>query len=335
MNTERWKRDYPFFNVIWTLYDKFEEDVIETYYPDYDDRCKHITTNQSEHLSRYKDICKKLLRNLWFIPDEEYEGMSQDVRCTYLNMWLYYKVVRNDIPEELILKIFNVAKQMIKDLPDAKKCEYDLPFEKDFKEPEKIMKLNHFVDSFYLIEDTLEEEGEKGQNYFTCFNYIKECAKIYAELYSTYCINDTEHKFVKLCMELKTFQGKYTSEISENSEIANKIPPLTSFVSEVAVRLPRRQQAEELHSGEDDHSISHIQSSISKVGGSLVGMGTVLLLMYQFTPFGPWLRSRIGGNKGKNNHLDEEEMDHMYLNEYGNDGIYSDDIGYNMGYNAM
>lgn len=34
-------------------------------------------------------------------------------------------------------------------------------------------------------------------------------------------------------------------------------------------------------------------------------------------------------------HLGEEEMDHMYLNAYGNDGMYSDDMGYNMGYNTM
>ncbi|SBT83867.1 PIR protein [Plasmodium ovale] len=333
MNTKRWKRDYPFFNVIWTLYDKFEEDVIEWGYPDYDNRCRHITTNQSEHLSIYKDICKKILRNLWSIPEEDHGDMNEDVRCTYLNMWLYYKVVRNDIPEELILKIFNLAKQMFDDLPNSKKCEYDLPFERDFKEPEKIMKLNHFVDNSGLIEETLK--GEKGSNYFNCLKYIKECAEIYAEINASYCVNDTENKFTTFCQELKTFDDEFASILSGNSEIAKEIPPLTSFVSEVAVRLPRRQQAEELHSGEDDHSISHIQSSISKVGGSLVGMGTVLLLMYQFTPFGPWLRSRIGGNKGKNNHLDEEEMDHMYLNEYGNDSIYSDDIGYNMGYNAM
>ncbi|SBT58601.1 PIR Superfamily Protein [Plasmodium ovale wallikeri] len=333
MDTATWKHNYPFFNVIWTLYDKFEEDVIERDYPDYDNRCRHITTNQSEQLSRYKGICKKLLRNLWSIPEEDHGDMSQDLRCTYLNMWLYYKVVRNDIPEELILKIFSVAKQMFEDLFDSKKCSYDLPFERDFKEPEKIMKLNHFVDSSGLIEETLK--GEKGSSYFNCLKYIKECAEIYAEMNVSYCINDKEKKFTTFCEELKTFNDIFTSILSENSEIAEAIPPLTSFVSDAKVRLSRRQQAEELYSGQGSHSISHIHRSISTVGGSVVGLGTVLLLMYQFTPFGPWLRSRIGKKKGMRNHLDEEEMDHMYLNGHGSDSIYSDNIGYNMGYNAM
>lgn len=55
----------------------------------------------------------------------------------------------------------------------------------------------------------------------------------------------------------------------------------------------------------------------------------------QFTPFGSWVRSRVGRQKEMSDHLDIEEMDHMYLNGYGNNSIYSDDMGYNMGYNAM
>lgn len=81
---------------------------------------------------------------------------------------------------------------------------------------------------------------EDGLNYVTCLKYIKERAKIYAEMDATCCNDDEEHKYKRICAELKTFEKGYTSKPSGKPEIAETIPPLTSFVSEFEVVLYRR-----------------------------------------------------------------------------------------------
>lgn len=70
----------------------------------------------------------KLLRNLWSLPNDEDENIVENFRYTYLNMWLYCHVIMNNIPEKLVLKIFNIEKQMVQHLENSYRCAYDLPF---------------------------------------------------------------------------------------------------------------------------------------------------------------------------------------------------------------
>ncbi|SBT01989.1 PIR Superfamily Protein [Plasmodium ovale curtisi] len=335
MDIEKWRSDYPFFNNIWNLYGKFNEPVNENGYPSYTDLCKLISSNYREDTQKHNDVCMKVLRNLWLISDYPDKDMINSVRCTYLNMWLYYQSKINKFPDDFINQIFFISKGMLDVLPDSYECTYDSSYEKKFEEPENIIKLNNFVDNVEIVESALL--GERGINYLKCLNYVKECVNIYSEMKATYCMNedDINNRFKDTCEELSTFKNMYMSVLYNSVQEDEIVPDLSSIPLVPRVRLSHEQRDKASISSERDDSVNTVTGTISTVGGSVVGMGTFLLLMYQFTPFGSWVRSRVGRQKEMSDHLDIEEMDHMYLNGYGNNSIYSDDMGYNMGYNAM
>ncbi|SBT58590.1 PIR Superfamily Protein [Plasmodium ovale wallikeri] len=335
MDIEKWRSDYPFFNKIWNLYGKFNEPVKENGYPPYTDLCKHISSNYREDRQKQNDICMKVLRNLWLISDDPDEDMINSLRCTYLNIWLYYQSKINNFPDDFINQIFSISKGMLDVLPDSYECTYDSSFEKKFEEPESIIKLNNFVDNIEIVESALL--GERGINYFTCLNYVKECVTIYSEMKATYCMDadDVNNRFKDTCEELSTFKNIYTSELYNKVQKDEIVPSLSSIPLVPRVRFSQERRDKASISSEHDDSVNPVTGAISTVGGSVVGMGTFLLLMYQFTPFRSWVRSRVERQKGIGDHLDREEMDHMCLNGHGNNSIYSDDMGYNMGYNAM
>ncbi|SBS99086.1 PIR Superfamily Protein [Plasmodium ovale curtisi] len=332
MDTKALRHDYPFLSKTWNMYDKFDAFVEERGFPDYSDKCKHIVSNYDKNISTYNDFCMKLLRNLYTIADVENENDDRNVPCTYLNMWLYYKEKIHKIPEELIKNIFRIADALIEHLEYHSECKYD-PTHKNHKEPYKIMLLNIFSDNIDSIVDIMRKDNDPKQE--SCLNFVKECLSIYNGINKEYCRDDKDHTFKATCDEIQIFERVYTEVLKDNAELGAKMPSLTfsGHVLKDRVRLGYQDKAS--MPGKDEDAVNPGSDHASAVGGTVVGISSFLLLMYQFTPLGRWLRSRISRRTEMSDHLGEEEMDHMYLNAYGNDGMYSDDMGYNMGYNTM
>ncbi|SBS95713.1 PIR Superfamily Protein [Plasmodium ovale curtisi] len=333
MDTKALRRDYPFLSKTWDMYDEFDETVKERGFPDYSNKCKHIVSNYNKNIKEYDDFCMKLLRNLYTMADVMDESENTNVPCTYLNMWLYYKEKIHEIPVEFIKHIFRIADELIKNLQYPSKCEYD-ESHKNHQEPYKIMLLNIFLDNAITIGEIMEKNGDSKQE--NCLNFVKECLSIYNHIKTKYCLGEEKDlTFKATCEEIKIFERVYTEELKDNAELGAKMPSLTfsGHVLKDRVRLGYQDKAS--MPGKDEDAVNPGSDHASAVGGTVVGISSFLLLMYQFTPLGRWLRSRISRRTEMSDHLGEEEMDHMYLNAYGNDGMYSDDMGYNMGYNTM
>ncbi|SBT84021.1 PIR protein [Plasmodium ovale] len=333
MDTTTLRREYPFLRNTWDMYDKFDETVEDDGYPEYSVKCKHIVSNYDKNNSTYNDFCMKLLRNLYTIADVENENDDRKFPCTYLNMWLYYKEKIHEIPKKFIEQIFRIADELIKYLPYDSQCIYD-ESHKNHKEPYKIMLLNIFLDNALTIEEIMETSGDSKEE--SCLSFVKECLSIYNGINKEYCLDDKDHTFKATCDEIKTFGEMYTSNFLNGSPLKAKMPPLAYSGMILPDRVTLEYQAKVSMTDADDNTVIPGSDHASTIGATVAGMGSFLLLMYKFTPFGNWIRSRIGRRKGMSDHLgEEEEMDHMYLNGYGNDDMYSNDMGYNMGYNAM
>lgn len=266
------------------MYGKFNEPVNENGYPSYTDLCKLISSNYREDTQKHNDVCMKVLRNLWLISDYPDKDMINSVRCTYLNMWLYYQSKINKFPDDFINQIFFISKGMLDVLPDSYECTYDSSYEKKFEEPENIIKLNNFVDNVEIVESALL--GERGINYLKCLNYVKECVNIYSEMKATYCMNedDINNRFKDTCEELSTFKNMYMSVLYNSVQEDEIVPDLSSIPLVPRVRLSHEQRDKASISSERDDSVNTVTGTISTVGGSVVGMGTFLLLMYQVIP---------------------------------------------------
>ncbi|SBT83994.1 PIR protein [Plasmodium ovale] len=333
MDTAALRREYPFLSKTWDMYDEFDKNVEEMGFPDYSNKCKHIVSNYDNNISTYNDFCMKLLRNLYTIADVKSETEDRQLPCTYLNMWLYYKEKIHEIPKEFNKQIFGIADELIKYLPYDSLCIYD-ESHKIHKEPYKIMLLNIFLDNIDAIEEIMKKDKDSKQE--SCLNFVKECLSIYNEINREYCLDDKDHTFKATCDEIKTFGDMYTSNFLNESPLNGKMPTLAYSGMRLPDRVTLEYQAKVSMINADDNTVIPGSDHASTIGGTVAGMGSFLLLMYKFTPFGNWIRSRIGRRKRMSDHLgEEEEMDHMYLNGYGNDNMYSNDMGYNMGYNAM
>ncbi|SBT84784.1 PIR protein [Plasmodium ovale] len=266
------------------------------------------------------------------MADVENENDDRNVPCTYLNMWLYYKEKIHKIPEELIKKIFRIADELIQHLEYHSECKYD-ESHKNHQEPYKIMLLNIFLDNIDAIEEIMQKDKDSKQ--VNCLNFVKKCLSIYNNIKTRYCLGEEkDHTFKATCEEIKTFEKTYESTFSNESPLNEKMPSITHSDPILPDRVTSEYQARVSMTDADDNTVIPGSDHASTIGGTVAGMSSFLLLMYKFTPFGRWLRSRINGT-GMSNNLDEEEINHMYLNAYENDSMYSDDMGYNMGYNTM
>ncbi|SBT59582.1 PIR Superfamily Protein [Plasmodium ovale wallikeri] len=332
MDTKSLRRDYPFLNKTWDMYDKFDATVEDYGYPDYRVKCGYIALNYGKNISEYNELCMKLLRNLYRMADVMDESENTNVPCTYLNMWLYHKEKIYKIPVEFIKNIFRIARELIQDLPYDSECKYD-ESHKNHQEPYKIMLLNIFLDNIDTVEEIMKNDTDG--RYSTCLKYVKECLSIYNDIKTKYCPDKESHTINDTCKELKVFEDIYTLTISNESPLNEKMPSITYSDPILLDRVTSEYQSKVSMSDADDNSVNLGSDHASTIGGTVAGMGLFLLLMYQFTPLGRWLHSRINKRTGVSNNLGEEEMDHMYLNAYGNDSMYSDDMGYNMGYNTM
>ncbi|SBT58608.1 PIR Superfamily Protein [Plasmodium ovale wallikeri] len=332
MDTTTLRREYPFLSDTWDMYDKYDETAEDDGYTEYSTKCGHIVLNYNQNISTYNDFCMKLLRNLYRIADVESDDEDRQLPCTYLNMWLYYKEKIHEIPKEFINQIFRIADELIKHLPYDSHCIYD-ESHKNHKEPYKIMLLNIFLDNIDAIEDIMKKDKDSNQE--SCLNFVKDCLSIYNEINKEYCLDDKDHTFKATCDEIKTFEEMYKSNLLNKSPLNEKMPPLTYSGMILPDRVTLEYQAKVSMTDADDSTVITGLDHASTIGGTVAGMGSFLLLIYKFTSFGNWIGSRIGRRKGMSDNLGGNEMDHMYLNGHGNDSMYSNDIGYNMGYNAL
>ncbi|KMZ77088.1 hypothetical protein PVIIG_05522 [Plasmodium vivax India VII] len=130
-----------------------------------------------------------------------------------LNNWVYYLIEQHNIPDHVIDNIFNQTK-ITALLRDKKKiCSYN-PYNKLFKEPEKIIELNNFVSNTHIIRDILVETGHPNKD--SCQKYVEECVQIYKCMNEKYCSGNNKALMdnENTCSQLDNFRKNKVPKIS-------------------------------------------------------------------------------------------------------------------------
>ncbi|SBT58550.1 PIR Superfamily Protein [Plasmodium ovale wallikeri] len=326
MNTEKWKRDYPFFDTIWKLYDQFDKTVSNEGNVLYDSICQSIIENISENNGKHIDICIKLMRNLWSLSNTKYSDMLNSEHCTNLNIWLYNEIKKHSIPEETLKEIFEATNTITLTLSNYYKCTY-YPFNKDI-EPENLLKLLNFEANINIIKRVLEDKGNT--HYCQCKNYVYECANIFRTLNSKYCPSGKANK-ENICSKLKTFQSSYSISLYDKPEIKANIPSLDSPHSETLIDCSHKEQVISLQDPKDESVSSNVPFNVPAFVGIMGGLFPLLLIVYKYTTLRPKLLSIIK-NRRIDNNLDEEEIRELPLYKSEKELIISDEVNYNMTY---
>ncbi|SCA59690.1 VIR protein [Plasmodium vivax] len=230
-----WKLKYPFLEHIWSLFEDFSNELVDDENELYI-VCDGIAAPYHGKISEYKEFCKILLKNLDRVSLSENksesetgagyfeDNMDDNTRCINLNRWLYYYTKIHHVPDEFIEEVFSAMDGLVTLWGDKfkyTKCYYE-SYSDVYAEPEDLIKLLTFVDNDDVIQRILM--SEHSSLYYSCFNYINECAKIYRKLNTSHC-NATENsdkKYVNLCRDLGVFKTSYTSEYKEFCKILLK-----------------------------------------------------------------------------------------------------------------
>ncbi|KMZ76744.1 hypothetical protein PVIIG_05602 [Plasmodium vivax India VII] len=241
---------YPFLNKIWNIYKDFNKPVTE-----YD----HFSNIYSNNISYYsddkedqRDICVKILRNLSFFCNNNYEKLcSSTVCCKYLNYWISYVKKKHNLNEK-------------------------------YKEPEKIIKLLNFQDNIQIFLETLKDKDAS----ISCPAqiYLYECIIIYNASYQTYCSKPVEKNGVNksVCEILDKFKTSYTNELYNKEGIEDKTPSISSNTKLEDIESCQEyiKKATSL-SVKGDKTGSSISYSVSTAVVSMIGVSFFLSLIYK------------------------------------------------------
>ncbi|SBT74489.1 hypothetical protein POWCR01_000222300 [Plasmodium ovale] len=274
------------------------------------------------------ELCTKLLRNLWSVSNHQSNSWTIAENCKKLNSWLFYQMKPHMITE-VLEKIFHELERKPTEFPITNKCFY-YPYSKNVNEPEKIIKLEHFVDNISTIKNTLEE-GDPSK-YCLCKRYVYECIDIYKEFNEKYC-NGAGDKNIKTCEKVTTFFNTYEGFLPGEPKISKDTKVLIFTEKEYLGKCAPNVEERAVMSVAGNNSRNGDSTVVGGVTGTLVGTCFSLLALYKFSPFGPMLRSRLQSWNRKNSVLDKEKE--FSIDGTGNHNTYSDDMEYHIQYNSL
>ncbi|CAG9474557.1 unnamed protein product [Plasmodium vivax] len=327
MNIEEWKEKYPFLKNAWASYEDFEKSVGENDDPasSYGPTCKHIISTTISDTTKYHDFCIKLIRNLGGLSMDQKTNQSAE-RCKNIHSWLYYFVMKYNIPNNFIQKCFEESKPLdgIGDINDI--CPYN-PHEKVINVADDMLKITIFVDNISSIIKILKDEKDE----YNCLGkrFLYECFNIYNEINTNHCSNGGNNLNKKFCSKLDEFKSYYGIYISTLGEVPEEIKFLKEKVVKFTDDCSLTESKTKSMPGEAHRTGSSGPSSTTTALSTVAGVSSALALLYKFTPAGRWINfGLLGGRRGTNNDFHGEEGHEMLFDE----NIHSEPNSYNIGY---
>ncbi|KMZ89694.1 hypothetical protein PVMG_04524 [Plasmodium vivax Mauritania I] len=271
---------YPFLKNAWTSYVEFEKPVEENDDPSgfYRTTCDFITRLTVKDARKYKDFCMKLLKNLGAYSTDQKVINSNPERCKNIHSWLYYFIMKYNIPNDFIQKCFDQSKPL--DGVDAIKhiCLYT-PYKKVINIADDMLKLTIFVDNISSIQNTLKNEKDK----YNCLGrkFLYECFNIYKNLNDEYCSNGRINDTMNICPKLDEFKSYYGPYISTLSNLPDKIKSLNSEGIQFTEVCPLNESESKLVSGEFNSTGSSGPSSTTTALSTMAGVSSALAILYK------------------------------------------------------
>ncbi|GAB69994.1 hypothetical protein PCYB_007430, partial [Plasmodium cynomolgi strain B] len=247
VDTYELRRDYPFLDKIWNLYEEFNETVdnSDEYKFYYGKACEGIKNLVENDKKWYNDICIKLLRLLGIFSSVKNTDKYNSERCKSINSWLYYIIKDYDVHQDAFTNICDVSKGILNERVKNPYCSYYL-YKDKYNDPDKIIKLINLQDYMNDALSMLKKGDDKNHCLFRKFIY--ECANIYKEVNKKYCGSGTFNSSKKpnTCAKLKEFSTFFKLYISTKENLIGKLPSLYNEETEKIPICPTDTGVQEL-----------------------------------------------------------------------------------------
>ncbi|KMZ95747.1 hypothetical protein PVMG_05346 [Plasmodium vivax Mauritania I] len=261
------------------MYEDFEKNISddENALNFYDPTCKVILRTRSCNNLKYNEFCMKLLRNLGAHSKDPIIYKPNHERCKNLYNWLYYLIMKHNIPDYFISKIFQESKDIVGAEQNEKMCSYN-KYSEFLDKPEEMLKIYHFNDNIYKIKDILMDNEHT--NNCSCRRYIYECVRIYKEMNTKYCSSEDnkKNKYQFTCSQLDLFKNFYGIYFTSNQDLIDTIPSLHTNTVEHYFICPSSKSDKELVDVKNEQGSS---STLPTAIGTMAGVSSVIAFLYK------------------------------------------------------
>ncbi|KMZ88580.1 hypothetical protein PVBG_04789 [Plasmodium vivax Brazil I] len=269
------------------MHDNFIQNVNGNRYKAILDSCDTIGLFKGPNKEEYKNMCKKLSRNLLLLADSNYKDGNYFKYCDMLYIWIYFEIRKNGLTNSIIEKVFKDLVRLITQKLQKQAC-YDFSFSEKLKEPEKLIKLRIFQYNTSTIKNILNSISDPDN--CSCLEYVYECINIYNDMNNRLCATHKDKNTTNKCTcdILQNFYTSYSSFFDNVNDVNYKLPSLsdtttatrTPIVNHVPICL-RNKPKSELDSSGVDQSGSPKKISISTALSTMVGIPPFLALIYK------------------------------------------------------
>ncbi|KMZ89774.1 hypothetical protein PVMG_04604 [Plasmodium vivax Mauritania I] len=260
----------------------FIETIKESEYPSILSKCDTANMLSSDVKGVYKQICKKITRNLLLLAENDYKGEELYKCCNILYIWLYFEIINKELSDDIVKIIFDESNKLINSKLHKIPCPY-FSFKKKLHEPEDLIELRIFRDNIETIKEILLKESYNDR-YCSYQRYVNSCFNKYKPIKENYCTleKDKETNNIDTCKELTQFESHY-SFLTQESNIKGKIPSLDSPINTtINIESCRLNEIEETSTTfADDQSSSTIQRSVNTVIFTMAGVSSTLAVLYR------------------------------------------------------
>ncbi|SBT54199.1 PIR Superfamily Protein [Plasmodium ovale wallikeri] len=320
------------------LYNKFNND-------EYDDKHKYsrFCENQTylnNILTDYSELCFMFARNLVLLPKILKDGIDESEHCRYFTFWIHDEIRKIDKkrwkkPNNIqhIHHSFYQVQHSIQAEEKNNNCFYEYKSDMELDLWIEWKDLYDYIVNYDDIKSTIDTNGDYCKIYSQYFDHIKRIHNKYKQV----CCNE---EYSSLCPDGINFKAW-----CHKNELFNKLPcdpnkenPRASIVHGETPNTSDRQEIDRTNSETHlQHQSDYIAPEETIVNNTdyytklsvpllLLGLSSTVFYLYNFTSFGPLVRSKIlGKSKIKDNinedaqNLLEYDSDNMVSNLYNND----------------
>ncbi|SBS99942.1 PIR Superfamily Protein [Plasmodium ovale curtisi] len=327
----------------------------------YQQYCYDVCDALPQELSKYDGIeklCSKIGFNLNKLSELETFDEFKDGHCSTINYWAYDRLYKDIVypSKTFSSNSFEYDKflNMWNKLDQENKCKFDLyNYSEDHFDKMKV--IFELAVNYHTIKAKVDTPGFECSEQYE--KYINSSVQTYEEVKGE-CPNGNEKKY---CSVLNGIRSDFKDELSKLKCKKTKIktlPPakaLEGTEEESGGRHAQDTQDEHLQRASSDGSMqdrrgargettldpgTDAQADSSSTGSMtflflLLGTLVVFFFFYNFTPFGPWIRTRLLRNKKFRRFIRNNENDELLCPPVEDSSVVAEDDTHHIGYQTL
>ncbi|SBT85017.1 PIR protein [Plasmodium ovale] len=271
--------------------------------------CDSLIDKKKDKFSDINTICKTADVLLKSLKSTSSGSDLNDVpkSCEYLKYWLNDRTKHINRPCDNVENLYTTLNMFINTLSLSKECPNISDFVVDRNKFNTKKELYFHTENLYWIKNKFSTVHVEDKSIYN--RYIGECCKFYSKtINDKYCNNEAWCtleliNFREQFNETRTFLSENGIPISVDkiNLIDNPICPSENGDVRASIRSPGYDSVMGDLPSDVDFDTESDDNSSTKIGtvivfpviATIMGILLILLFLYKFTPFGPWLYRRI------------------------------------------